>query len=235
MGGTRKNPSNETPSDLTERMTKIEAKLQQGLEKLRKDYIDHNATGSSSPSVFEEKLKSFEYEIRAEIKRMNENILLIQSKVSKNERNINKIMHGNNNKKLLFRGIPENNGRLDIKEDLLSMIHKNLGVNIDKNEIASCYRLKRKNNKQEENRPSPLIVEFVTQWRRDEIFYNKNRLKGKNIMVCEMLSTENYSLLLKVREKFKNKSWTDRGRILVFHNNRKIQIADEKQLEELVN
>ncbi|KAK9873698.1 hypothetical protein WA026_023859 [Henosepilachna vigintioctopunctata] len=81
MGGTRKNPSRQAPPDIAGKLSEMEAKFQQGLDKLREDYITNRNNSESaaqdSPD-FKEKLKLFELQIEADMERLKEEILFLQ-------------------------------------------------------------------------------------------------------------------------------------------------------------
>ncbi|XP_045477886.1 uncharacterized protein LOC123683034 [Harmonia axyridis] len=215
MGGTRRNPDTQDTSNtiIQERMSKMEIKFQEGLDKLRKDYIEQNSStfDQGIPASLEKKLKQFEIEIKEDIKNLKEELLSIQSRIQKNEQQVDKIQNSSNNKKLLLRGVPEKDNSSDMTKELLNIFNKKMNINIQPTELVTCYRLRKNDNKQKDNKPSPVIVEFVTQWRRDEIFFSKSRLKGSNLLISEVLRRDEIQLFQKVRQAFGNNSWTKRG------------------------
>lgn len=239
MGGTRRNPDTQDTSNtiIQERMSKMEIKFQEGLDKLRKDYIEQNSStfDQGIPASLEKKLKQFEIEIKEDIKNLKEELLSIQSRIQKNEQQVDKIQNSSNNKKLLLRGVPEKDNSSDMTKELLNIFNKKMNLNIQPTELVTCYRLRKNDNKQKDNKPSPVIVEFVTQWRRDEIFFSKSRLKGSNLLISEVLRRDEIQLFQKVRQAFGNNSWTKRGKVFALHNNKKIHIQDENHLSLLIN
>lgn len=240
MVRTRNNSSSSQEThDLATKMAQMEAKIQQGLDKLRGEYIQQKNSGTSSgqnTDNFEEKLKCFEVTVKKDIEMLKMDIKSLQSEIRHNKSRIEDFMKINNNKKLMFRGIPEDNPQ-NLQDQIISFIQARFNINISRNEINSCYRLKKRpeNNKPAGKRSpvQPVIVEFITQWRRDEIYFAKKQLKGTRFLVCEVLIRPQYDLFLKVREKFKNQAWTAKGNIFVFHNNKKTQITDENALGKL--
>lgn len=78
-----------------------------------------------------------------------------------------------------------------------------------------------------------MVVEFVCQWLRDAVFTRKSKLKGSRVVIVEMLVNKKLNLFRKVREKFKNSSWTVKGNIKVMINNKILQIDGLEQLDQL--
>lgn len=238
MGSTRKNRSNQVTSDIADRMTEMEVKFQEGIEKLRSEYIlvsNGRQPDINEPVVFEEKLKNLETKVKNELQILKDEMANLLTKVSHNEKIINKRAQNNNEKKRMFRDIPENQTSTEnLMDTLINLTNEKLNVNITKNEIAHCYRIRNHQTKQGSTYAPPVIVEYIHQWRRDEIFFNKKMMKGSGITICEVLTSENYNLFMKVRKKFGNQAWTIGGNIFVFHKNKKIRISDEQSLQKLL-
>lgn len=232
MGGTRRNPITQNSLNISGRMAEMENKFQEGLDKLRKDYIEQTSSTPkhSNSTDFEERLKHFENEIRKELKNLKDEIRLVQSRMQKGEQTLEKLISEDNNRKILLRGIPEKKNTMETTGELLNIFNKYMNLNIERTEIATCYRLRKNDNTQKENKPSPVVVEFVTQWRRDEIFYNKRRLKGSSFSITEVLKRKEVQLFQRAREIFGRNSWTKRGKVFIYHDNKKVYITDENHL-----
>ena len=214
-------------SPLSSKMAEMENKLKEGLEGLRNEYLNQKTEVGNvqKPSNFESDLKAFETQMSEEIKAMKAEIEQLQDDLGKNKDDMEKIRKESNNKKLIFRGIQETKQDC-LLNSLCDVIANKIGIDISKQEISNFYRLNKKNGlniNTENNKHTvrPVVVEFTTQWKRDEIFYAKKALKNSSIMICEVLTSANYDLFLKTREIFKNNAWTTRGNIYVLNNNKK--------------
>lgn len=144
--------------------------------------------------MFFNKIKSeMEQQTQLILQRVDEQIkkLLIENvelreKLEKSEIKIKNLEEKNRRKNLIVYGITEKN---DIKQDQIEnfcdIIENDLSIKINKNEVENAHRL----GKSMENKDRPLLVSFITKWKREEIFRNKKKLR-KGIYILEDFSKE---------------------------------------------
>lgn len=134
-----------------------------------------------------------------------ENIEL-RDKLEKYENKIKTLEERNRRKNLIIYGIPDGNENTQDRIDkFCNIITNDMTLKIDKNEVENAYRL----GKTVGNKERPLLITFVTKWKRDEILINKKKLR-RGIYISEDFSKEILEKrkelqheLLKEREKGK--------------------------------
>lgn len=133
------------------------------------------------------------------------------------------------NKTLIIRGVPEHPN-----EELLSVVvdffRSKLTCDVTKSEINTVYRM----GKKQDNKVRLIAVEFVCQWKKEEMFKNKRRLKGTNIMITEMLPISMLDLFRECRKKFGSKCWTHNGKIIVLQDGSTCTIKGRHDFENIL-
>ena len=113
--------------------------------------------------------------------------------------------------------------------------------NIQQCEIQRSHRLGPKFNQNRNLRSSstnptktpirPIIVKFTNYNTRLRVYKDKKELKGKNISISEKLTRYRYNLLKKAVDKYwKNKGWSQDGRIMTKINDRYVTITSAEDL-----
>lgn len=72
-------------------------------------------------------------------------------------------------------------------ENVIKLFQEKLNVKCRKEEIRDVYKIGK-----EENKPRPIIVEFVTNYLKIEILKNTKKLKGSGIFICQDYTSEDY-------------------------------------------
>lgn len=230
-------------SSLVSRMEEMEANFQRGLEQLRSEYVqpkpgDNNDRKSEN---FAQKFDQFEKATKDALNDLKQQILDIQTHNNKLQQESQNLAKRNNLKKLIFHGIAEKYEK-NLIDCICNVVTSSLGIALNKNDISSCSRMgnarstTNNNNTQSQNqnpKNRPVVVAFVHQWKRDDVYYAKKKFKDSGVVVSEMLVKSQYDLFLKSRDIHKNNTWTIRGEIFVFTNNRKICIKSISDLQSI--
>lgn len=121
---------------------------------------------------------------------------------------------------IIFFGVREKEGYESPIQTVIKLIEKDMNIRITLNEVNNAYRLGEK----KDNKPRPILVTFISNWRRNEIFRNKKKL-GSEIYIKEDLSKE---ILEKRRELLPQlKEQRTKGKICYFVKD-KIVIKEPK-------
>lgn len=220
-------------TDLVSKMEDMEANFKKGLEQLRSEYIQPN--DDLGKSDFAQKFKEFEIKTKESIAQLKKEVLALHASTDNIKNELDKLKKQNNFKKLVFHGIPEKNQQ-NLFDDICDVATTYLNLDLTKNDISSCARIGKNrsttnNQLQNQNKVRPVVVEFTTQWKRDDVFYAKKKFKNSGILVSEMLVKHQFDLFLKTREIYKNNAWTNRGDIFVAINNKKVCIKNVNDLQ----
>ena len=115
---------------------------------------------------------------------------------------------------LLIHGVEEANNE-DTDKYCLDIVNKEVGVDLCLADIERSHRIgPRKAQTTQSTRPRPIIVRFASMRKRMEVYRNKKRLKGKDFVITESLTSARYDLYQKAKNKFGVKNtWTSKGRI----------------------
>lgn len=114
----------------------------------------------------------------------------------------------------------------DIREEILSIFKVKMGINLCKNEIDCCFRIGAKSDK-----TRPVLVKFVTNKGKNEVYYRKKQLKGTNIIIREDLTKERNQVVKSAVETLgAKKVWTKNGLIYVLVKNNIKQVSNMKKL-----
>lgn len=113
--------------------------------------------------------------------------------------------------------VPEERSE-NLNDILLTIFNKKLGINSC--QIDKCYRIGPL--KTNDNKKWPILVKFRSMHDRNNIFYNKKKLKGSKIVIAEELIKPRFELLKLAKEKLgKFKVWSKEG-LIATEVNRKI-------------
>ncbi|KAJ8914495.1 hypothetical protein NQ315_002767 [Exocentrus adspersus] len=121
---------------------------------------------------------------------------------------------------LRFHGLPESLPRGNDMSTILSFIEDKMQIQCTKNDIDSIFRASKLIDAA--NKPRSLIVNFVTNIKRNEVYSAKKRLKNSGVVVFEDLSKSRFHLLSEAKKKYGNRDvWTTGGKVYVLRENKK--------------
>ena len=131
---------------------------------------------------------------------------------------------------LLIHGVAET-PRENTDNLVLDIIHNQLGISeqiINKKSLDRSHRLgkiKNPDDRSRRNTGRPIIVKFALYNERNNVFFNKKKLKNSNVMITENLTKIRHDILKKSLGILGKKScWTIDGKILTKINDEKIEI-----------
>lgn len=219
-----------TIKELAAKMEDISRSLYEDLDKLKAEI--HNTVDSGeqlqSKEILFNKIESLENKVNVEFGELRSEIKILTEFANKIQDDVDNLLQNDHNKKILIHGIQENDN--PIYEEIIEIIDRNINIVVDKNEVCNCYRL----GKKVSGKNRPVVMEFTQQWRRDEIFYNKNKLKGSSILITEMLTRSNYARFQQLNKRFKEDCWTRYGKTIVKINGQKIVISSDEQMKKVL-
>lgn len=228
-----------TADMLNQRVEEINTNIQQELSQLREACINRGGESSSTPedrggesvSTLEElnlKIESFEIKVSAmlnDIKTEINKYAAATWNIEKQQVEIQRKMYTNY---IVVHGIKELSNE-DPVEIISSMCKSKFKIDINKNDIDSCYRMGRKTT--DVKFPRLLAVKFVCQWKRDSVFTSRKFLKGSGVMFTEMLVKSDLNLYKNCCRKYGNRNcWTWKGNVYASLNNTKKIIRSEDEL-----
>lgn len=137
----------------------------------------------------------------------------------------------NKKNNLKFIGLKENDPE-DTVSEILDFINDILKVPCVKNDIDSAYRVG-DNKVEHKSRPRSVLVRFVTNIKRNEIYQTKKSLKNSDVSIFEDLTKTRFDLLQAAKKKYgKFKAWSSGGKIFVWdeRNGKKRLVDTESEL-----
>lgn len=189
-------------------VTQLEAKIDSKFDKL----VDKLSEVTNSIKVLDERVTS--HSLQA---------------VKLNERNdyIEQLLKKNS---LRFLGIAELDNE-DVVDTVISFIINILKVNCNISDIDSAFRLPKPHGSS--NNPRSIMVTFVQNIKRNEVFSAKKVLKNTPYSIYEDLTASRYEILVAAKAKFgKNKAWSAGGNVFVWcdKDRKKILIKSKNDL-----
>lgn len=168
----------------------LESKIDNKFDHLEKKLTDTTA----AVKCFEQKINSHEN--------------AIASLTTKNDYS-EQIRKRNN---LCFHGLLEGENE-DILVEVVNFINVKLKVPCEAFDIDCAFRIGRENSK----KPRGVLVSFVRNIKRNEVFNAKRYLKGTKFSIYEDLTSKNYELLgAAKRELGRDKAWSVGGKVYVW-------------------
>lgn len=177
-------------------------------------------------------VKQYDSKIDKKLDKINDSIKALTNSVASNENSI-KVLKVKNDfnelrakrNSLRFHGF-EDSDEEDVMDTMLSFINDKLNVKCSSAEVDSVFRVGKENPN-----GRVILVNFVTNWKRSEVFSAKKLLKNTGISVYEDLTKERYELLLAAKKKYgKSHVWSSGGKVHVLDNNKKIVINSVDEL-----
>lgn len=117
---------------------------------------------------------------------------------------------------LRFCGLDEDNE--DLTNVVSEFIKEKLEIPCSPMEIDCAFRL----GKESDEEVRTVVVNFVRNSKRNEVFYSKNKLKDTSFVIYEDLTHSRYELLSAAKKKYgKSKAWSSNGKIYVLNHSGK--------------
>lgn len=115
---------------------------------------------------------------------------------------------------------------------VLQMFRSQLNLDIQEEGIEAAHRLGRRRT--DSNTPRGIIVRFISRKVRDNVLYNRRKLKKTRTVIVEDLTPSNYQLLCKVKDDpICSQSWSKNGRITMKTNSgRVVEVRSVSELSE---
>ncbi|KAK9710818.1 hypothetical protein QE152_g25803 [Popillia japonica] len=124
--------------------------------------------------------------------KINQLIKTYEVKVSQLEDKLEKAIYG----------LPESVNE-DTDASVIKFYKEKMNIEVSKEMIDCSHRLGK-----EENHTKPLLVKFVSKNIKQEIYKNKRKLKGSELVIKEDLTKKNIQLMKRVRDKYKTQKKT---------------------------
>ena len=155
-----------------------------------------------------------------EIKDLKEKVLILSNEKKDLEQIIDRQEQYSRRNCILIHGVKEEQNE-DTDNVVVKLIKDNLEEDVDLTELDRSHRIgKKKSN----GKARPIIVKFARYNVRRKVFYNKKKLKGKNISITESLTKYWMEKLQEARELYDRINvWTYDGRIM-FKVNDEVEI-----------
>ena len=152
------------------------------------------------------------------IKELEETIDILTEKNKSLTSDVDELEQYSRRNCLLLHGVQENENE-NTDDIVLKTMSEELDIEIKENDLDRTHRIGNRNRK--DGKPRAIIVKFTRYATRNKIYSNKKKLKGKNFLMTESLTSRRYHLLKEAQEKYGVKNvWTSDGRILFKQNNR---------------
>ena len=117
---------------------------------------------------------------------------------------------------LLLYGVDEEDVE-DSDQKIIEVIAGEMDIHLIEEDPDCTHRIERKSD----GKSRPIIIKFARYNVRKKIYSNKKKLKGKNVMITESLTTARVKLLKEAQSKYSVKNvWTTDGRIFLNVGNR---------------
>lgn len=131
---------------------------------------------------------------------------------------------------LRMYGVPEANNE-NLKDKVQLIIDRTL--QLPDCHLEHCFRIGVKEHNA--SKPRPVLVKFPSTAQRNQVFFNKKKLKGSKLVIVEDLTKVRHDLLQSVREKVETQNvWTRDGRIYIKLQNKKHCIRNNDELVALL-
>ena len=152
------------------------------------------------------------------IKELEETIDILTEKNKSLTSDVDELEQYSRRNCLLLHGVQENENE-NTDDIVLKTMSEELDIEIKENDLDRTHRIGNRNRK--DGKPRAIIVKFTRYATRNKIYSNKKKLKGKNFLITESLTSRRYHLLKEAQEKYGVKNvWTSDGRISFKQNNR---------------
>ena len=228
-------PQNLNLKTISSRVDQLSSDFNDGLQLLRTEFLNFKENAVAVPensavnTNFISKLNDFEKNMKSSLQKLSKEISDIRLDVTTLQNQVSQIEMQNNNNALIIHGFDEAPNK-DMYDKLSTFIGTKMEIKIGKSNINYFYRLGKKSDNK--TKPRPLVVQFACRWLRDDIFFNKKKLKGTRVMITELLTYKNLCLFKKAREQFGNNAWTFYGQVYVHTSGGRKLVKSEQVLND---
>ncbi|CAH1173853.1 unnamed protein product [Phaedon cochleariae] len=116
-----------------------------------------------------------------------------------------------------------------VLKTVATFIKSKLNIACSSADIDCAFRVGK--DEKDSTKVRPILVNFVNNWKRTEIFRAKKLLKGSEFSIYEDLTKKNYELLIAAKKKYGNSQvWSAGGKIRVLHNTKTVTLNDMNDL-----
>lgn len=154
-------------------------------------------------------------EMSNSIKAMNKDISNNNKSISKIEEKCELLEQVTKRNSLRILGVGEQENE-DVVDTVVKFVNNLLKVPCDKEDIDCAFRVGKSLN--ENGKSRAILVNFLRNIKRNEIFNTKKQLKNSEFAIFEDLTPRRYELLLAAKKKFgKNMAWSSGGKIYIWN------------------
>ena len=151
---------------------------------------------------------------------------------------VDDIEQRNRNMCLLIHGVEETDGE-NTDDLVINVITENLEIDLTTDDIQRSHRLGIKSSQRTlrstREKTRPIIFRFSSYRKRDEVYKNKRKLKGKKITITENLTKRRFLLYSEAMTRIgKNRIWTNEGRITTKVGDRFVTINSVADIDKIV-
>lgn len=190
-----------------------------------------DALADKVANIVSDKMKNLLEALNNQVKHLENKLLDTTAENEELRRRVDDLEQNNKLDSIRIYGVPETNNKGKLQDQVISILDQYLGV--PKLDIVSCYRLGPKNNK---IKSRPILLKFSTIAQRNEIYYNKKKLKGSKVVIVEDLTKARHDLFNWVKEKVgRQNAWTKNGKIHAKIKDRNYFINTAEDLQKFMD
>lgn len=231
-----------SPKDVTKRLEDFEQQVCQQLrelqERLASVVSERPETKNNSDVIFkmQEDISAFAVNFQKELVSVRNELHAVSESISRQDEHIDQLEQYSRRNCLIFHGVAEKPDE-NVTDIVLDIMKHKLNVNIEISAIDRAHRIghpSRTAAQAVKEGRRPIIVKFVSYLFRSMVFRAKRALKNTSTVITESLTNERQRVLKCAKEKFGPRNcWTQDGRIVVLHVNRKIYVATQRELQQI--
>lgn len=146
---------------------------------------------------------------------------LVKQKILHHDKEMDALEQYGRRNCLVLHGVAESEGE-NTDAVFVDTVSSRIGVNIEQRDLDRSHRLGKPNA---DGRPRPIIAKFARYNVRSNVFANKKRLKGSNVMLTESLTRHRVIVFNEARNRYGNRNvWTADGEIYAKDKGKKERI-----------
>lgn len=181
---------------------------------------------NSSKQLLQTELKSLSDNLNKKLNTLEDTVEKLEDENCLLKKKIEYLHNKNRKNNVVIVGLEI---RGDLLENTIQQISDLVDVEITAKDVNNIYRIGRN----EEQLKKPILLEFVTQIKKQEVLRNANKLKGKKIFINHEYSQENLKIQ-KILRKGLKEAREQNYKAYIKHN--KLIVNDEEvTYEDLIN
>lgn len=119
-----------------------------------------------------------------------------------------------------------------LKETIIQEINTKIHLEINENDIITCYRIGNYDNETKKNRP--VIIKFNSYNTKRLLLKNSSKFKGTKMFVAEDLTKTRWKLLKEAKTKLGEKNVRSyNGNVFTYVNNKQIRIRSNADIQNI--